>query len=115
MLSRLWNDETGAVLSAELALVSTIVVIGAVTGLASLRDALVTEFADIAAAVGTLDQSYTVPGAIGVFSATATSTFTDLQDQGDSLTATAANSNCITICNGLVVTSPPGNEGRGLN
>jgi Flp pilus assembly pilin Flp len=65
MLSQLWRDEGGAVICVELVLVATIVVIGAVTGLVTLRDAIVTELGDVAAAIALLDQSYVISGVRG--------------------------------------------------
>ena len=43
ILLRLWNDESGAILTAELILLSTILVIGAVAGISVLRVAVVKE------------------------------------------------------------------------
>jgi Flp pilus assembly pilin Flp len=58
MLRQLWIDQRGVALSAELVLVMTIVILGALVGLATFRDSLTSEFADSGAAVGSLDQSY---------------------------------------------------------
>lgn len=60
VLKRLWNDERGYVVSTELILLGTIIVIGLIVGLATYRDAVVQEFGDTGAAVGQVDQSYTV-------------------------------------------------------
>lgn len=60
VMQRLWHDDRGFVISAELILVATIVVIGLLVGLATYRDALVQELGDTAAAVGALNQSYDV-------------------------------------------------------
>lgn len=63
ILRRLWNDEQGAVQSIELVLIATVAVIGLVVGLATMRNSLVSEISDSAAAVGALDQSYTYTAA----------------------------------------------------
>jgi Flp pilus assembly pilin Flp len=55
LLARLWSDDRGALLSIEFLLVSTILVLGLVVGLATLRDALATEFTEMANAVLTLN------------------------------------------------------------
>ena len=55
MMRQLWNDEGGVVVSAELVLVGTILVIGLITGLSSLRDAVITELADVGGAIAQLD------------------------------------------------------------
>ena len=58
MFARLWNDEDGAVLSAELVLILTILVIGMVVGLSELQDAVVNELNDVGEAIGSLNQGY---------------------------------------------------------
>src|SRR5204862_230438 len=62
---RLWNEETGAILSAEVMLVASILVIGVIAGLSSLRDSVVTELADLAQALGNVNQSYSFGGVQG--------------------------------------------------
>ncbi len=54
----LWQDEAGFVVSAELALVSTIATLGMVTGLAEAANNVHHELHDVGAAVGSLDQSF---------------------------------------------------------
>ncbi len=60
MALRLWHDERGFVQSAELVLIGTIVILGAIVGLASLRDGIVSELDDTGKAVGALNQSFSV-------------------------------------------------------
>lgn len=62
MLKTLWNDEAGVVLSAELVLISTILVLGLVVGLVELQCAIVAELSDLASAFGNLSQSYQISG-----------------------------------------------------
>lgn len=57
-MRKLFNDENGFVVSAELILVLTIGVLGMVVGIASVRDAVLTELGDVADAFGTIDQSF---------------------------------------------------------
>jgi hypothetical protein len=59
-LRALWDDESGLLGSSDYILMATIVVIGAVCGLATMRDAVVQNLGDIAIALATVDQSYTV-------------------------------------------------------
>ena len=54
----LWQDESGFVVSAELALVTTIATLGMVTGLAEASNNVHNELHDVGAAVGSLDQSF---------------------------------------------------------
>jgi uncharacterized membrane protein YkgB len=60
--ARLWDDEAGFIISAELVLVATIVVIGLIVGLVMVRNQVVQELADVAQAIGSLSQTYCFPG-----------------------------------------------------
>jgi len=62
MLRTLLNDEAGFIISAELVLVATIVVIGLIVGLSEIQHALNAELNDVADAIGKLDQSYSYSG-----------------------------------------------------
>jgi Flp pilus assembly pilin Flp len=62
MLRKLFNDESGAVIAAELVLVLTIVVIGVIVGLSEVAVAINTELNDISNAIGALDQSFFFTG-----------------------------------------------------
>jgi hypothetical protein len=61
----LWGDESGFIVSTDLVLISSILVIGMLVGLVSLRDQVVQELGDVAVAVGNLNQSYSF-GAVTV-------------------------------------------------
>ena len=62
MLNKLFRDESGVIISAELALVLTIAVLAMVVGLSEVAVAVNTELNDISNAVGALNQSYVVTG-----------------------------------------------------
>ena len=62
MLKSLWNDENGVILSAELVLIGTILVLGMIVGLVELQCSIVAELSDLSSAFGNLDQSYQVSG-----------------------------------------------------
>jgi Flp pilus assembly pilin Flp len=62
MLRRFWKDEAGFVVSAELILIATILVIGLIVGLAVLRNQIVQEIVDVAMAIGSVSQSYCFSG-----------------------------------------------------
>jgi Flp pilus assembly pilin Flp len=66
MLKKLWNDEVGVILSAELVLILTILVIGMIVGLVELQCAVVAELSDLGDAIGNLDQSYVTSGITSV-------------------------------------------------
>ena len=59
-LKKIWNDERGFVNSAELILIATLAVLGLIVGLATFRDAVTQELADTGAAIGNVNQSYSV-------------------------------------------------------
>ena len=61
-MKNLLNDECGFVVSAELILVATITVLGLIVGLAEIRQAVSEELEDVAAAIGSLNQSYCFNG-----------------------------------------------------
>jgi Flp pilus assembly pilin Flp len=62
MLQNLWNDESGVIISAELALVLTIAVLAMVVGLSEVAVAVNTELNDLSNAIGALNQSYWYTG-----------------------------------------------------
>jgi hypothetical protein len=61
-LRKLWNDDAGFIVSAELVLVATILVIGMIVGLTSLRNQVVEELVDVGQAIGSMSQSYAYAG-----------------------------------------------------
>ena len=92
MLKKLWNDEVGLIISAELTLVLTIGVLAMVVGLSEVAVAVNTELNDISNAIGALDQSYSYTGfqAFGNWkckSSVAGSRFTDGHDDCDDNTS----------------------------
>ena len=58
----LWNDEYGVIMSAEIVLIGTILVLGMIVGLVELQFAVVFELNDLSSAIGNLDQSYSTSG-----------------------------------------------------
>ncbi|MCL4201539.1 MAG: hypothetical protein KJ000_03540 [Pirellulaceae bacterium] len=58
LCKNLWRDESASVNSAELVLIMTLLSIGSLVGMKSMRDSVVTEFADMAQAIANLDQTY---------------------------------------------------------
>jgi Flp pilus assembly pilin Flp len=84
LLDRLYRDESGFVVSAELILIATIAVLGMVVGLSSAAHALNHELEDVSAAFGSMTQSFTVFGARGHFANWHGSSFQDHADFCDS-------------------------------
>ena len=65
------RKQGGFILTSELILIVTIMVIGMIVGLVTMRDAITAEMEDVAEAVGAIDQSYSFEGMInGELSAT---------------------------------------------
>lgn len=87
-LRKIWNDDAGVIISAELVLILTIVVIGVIVGLVQIRDAVVIELHDLSRAFSSLNQSYGFSGMRGCLkwngwgftSWTAGTTFIDVYD-----------------------------------
>lgn len=61
MLRSLFRDESGFIVSAELVLIGTLVVLGMITGLVCLRSAVVDELASLGAAFRGMNQTYYTP------------------------------------------------------
>ena len=100
LATQLWQQTDGAIISAEFLLIGTILVIGLVAGLSSVRDSVVTELADVAQAFANINQSYSYSGAEGHHVYTAGSAFYDLLDFCDSrhMNGHGQRSKCVEIC-----------------
>ncbi len=62
MFRTLWKDEAGVILSAELVLVGTILVVGMIVGLVELQCSVVDELNDLGEAIGSVNQTYFTSG-----------------------------------------------------
>jgi Flp pilus assembly pilin Flp len=95
----LWNDECGAILSAELILLVTMLVIGIVAGLKVLQDAINTELADVANAIGSINQSFSWSGAsASTCAGSAGSSYADVRDSGDIAGANGGSGSSVVVC-----------------
>ena len=99
VLMQLWRDDLGFVVSAELVLIGTILVIGMIVGLATVRDQVVQELGDVGLAIGQINQSYSWSGITGHTSSVAGSAFVDTVDFCDDAEAQTAGEPpaCIAI------------------
>jgi Flp pilus assembly pilin Flp len=77
---KLWSDENGFVVSSELILVATLLVIGMVTGLSTVRDQVVQELGDVADAISEINNSYSFSGVSAHAGSTAGTAFQDEND-----------------------------------
>ncbi len=62
LMKCLWQDEHGVILSTEIVIVGSVLVVGLITGMATLQEAVNGELEDLAGAIGSLDQSYSYSG-----------------------------------------------------
>ena len=62
LLKALRQDEYGVILSTEIVIIGSILVIGLITGLTCLQKSVNEELKDVAGAIGALDQSYSFSG-----------------------------------------------------
>ncbi len=98
MFQQFWSDESGFVVSTELVLIATVLVLGMVVGLTTLRDQVIAELADVAAAFSNSNQSYSFTGITGHSSSTAGSVFIDNLDFCDqNVDPNGLDPHCIAI------------------
>jgi hypothetical protein len=78
------KKEAGFIVTAELILIATILVIGMIVGLVAIRDAVTAEAGDVAEAIGAIDQSYYFDGIVdeGTNAAVGGSSWDDEADNG---------------------------------
>lgn len=80
MLTRFYQDEAGFVVSSELVLLATILVLGMSVGMVELRNGVLQELQDVAVAFGSISQDYNYTGATGHSSSVAGSLYADETD-----------------------------------
>jgi hypothetical protein len=102
---RLWADQAGFVISTELMIVATILVIGILVGLVAIREQIVQELADVAMAISDVNQSYSFGGVTGHSSSTAGSNFADQTDFCDVAPSQAVDGNATPSCVNVNVAS----------
>ena len=76
------RKQSGFVMTAELVLLATILVLGSIVGMVTLRDALTAEMGDVAEAIGAVDQGFEFDGMLNAqnTASVAGSAFTDAID-----------------------------------
>src|SRR5262245_19296125 len=80
MMLKLWNDDCGALIATEWVFVATILVLGIITGLIAVRQAVISELTEFANAVMALNQSFSFSGQSNCQSSTAGSQASDSSD-----------------------------------
>jgi len=98
LMKDLLSDEAGFVVSSELVLIATILVIGVITGLGTLRSGVIQELADVSAAIGAVSQTYQFNGVTAHTAATNGSAYVDNNDFCELATQTAATApSCLVL------------------
>ena len=77
VLSRMWNDDAGYIISTEMLLIFVILVLGLIVGWANLRMAIVNEFTESANAILAINQSFTISALSGCSGTSGGSNSTD--------------------------------------
>ena len=116
LFCRLWNDEEGFIISSELVLVSTILVIGMIVGLVVVRNQVVQELVDVGQAIGAMSQSYAFGGVWKADVAlTDGSFYTDMVDfcQADQVPGQEPGGICVRMWPEGAPLAPPGGEWAG--
>jgi hypothetical protein len=65
LFMKLWEDDSGILVTVEFLLAASTLVLGLTVGLTALRNAIVTEFEELANAILAINHSYSVGGLIG--------------------------------------------------
>lgn len=84
LMKALYHDDAGFIVSAELILVSTIVVLGLIVGLSEVAHGVNQELEDVGSAFGKVNQSYQFTGFTGAKGRVVGSRFRDFKDECDS-------------------------------
>ncbi len=71
LMQKLWSDDHGALIATEWVFVATILILGIITGLIAVRQAVISELTEFANAVMALSQSYSFAGQSNCLSSTA--------------------------------------------
>jgi Flp pilus assembly pilin Flp len=107
MLKKFWNDEAGFVVTVEMILVATVLVIGLVSGLTLLRDAILGELSDTAASFGNMNQTVAIAGMTYADGAETSGSASSLyQDATEALTDAASGADQ-AVGAGLLVSIAP--------
>ena len=80
MFHKFMSDEAGFVVSSELVLIATMLVLGLLVGLNTLRNSITSELDDISDAIGNINQDYSYAGVTGHSASVAGTIFDDVED-----------------------------------
>jgi hypothetical protein len=105
LLVRLWQDDGGAILASEWLLVATLLVLGSLTCLVTVRQAVLAELEETGNALLSLDQSYSYSGQTAVCPPLPNRTF--LSPRATALEAATAGSASRDTSSSLSIGSVP--------
>lgn len=108
VLSRLWSEDAGFVISTEAIIILTMLICATVVAWQSVREAIVSELADIGEAIAALDQSYSFSGFQGHSASCSGSFFNDERDFCDSATCVGVDGafgRCIVLTGAIKETN----------
>jgi Flp pilus assembly pilin Flp len=80
LMLKFWRDDCGALIATEWVFVATILVLGAITGLVAVRQAVLSELTEFANALMALNQSYSFTGQSNCQASTSGSAAIDSQN-----------------------------------
>jgi hypothetical protein len=83
LFTQLYHDDAGFILSAEMILISTIVVLGCMVGLSEVSHGINEELEDVGSAIGSVNQSFKFSGFSGAKGKIVGSRFFDFKDECD--------------------------------
>ena len=101
VITKLWQDDHGTVISAELMCIAVVALIGLIAAFTSVRDAAISELSDVGGSIQDLTQCYAFDSLLGHSSRTTGSDFIDATDHCDDAEDTSG-----VIDNCIVLTEP---------
>ena len=96
LMLKLWRDDCVALIATEWVFVATILVLGAITGLVAVRQAVLSELTEFANAVMALNQSFSFSGQSNCQSSTAGSQALDSSNTINEGSTNAASPSTVT-------------------
>jgi hypothetical protein len=107
----LWRDESGVVVSAELVIILTVMVLGLIVGLVQVQSAVVTELQGTAAGLSSLNQSFAFTGFHGCQKANFRTSWTSgsffIDTFGTCVGTAGATTTCEIFAGASTVMAPP--------
>ena len=97
LLSKLWEDDGGALIATEWVFVATILILGIITGLIAVRQAVISELTEFAQAIMALDQSYSFAGQANCLASTAGSQAVDVSSNTINENSVAAGNGNLNV------------------